>query len=100
MTKRTNGDTLAIRLNVAMTPTPQPAAAGTHQDLERCFLLTVVTVIGREDMRSTGEMGESPVRESSPDGSGVLLAGTVPGVVGCRTGFAERELEAFQAVAD
>ena len=34
MTHRTNGDTLAIRDSVAMTPTVQPAAAGTHQNVE------------------------------------------------------------------
>src|ERR1700709_1975607 len=58
MAHRINGDTLAIRDSVAMTPTVQPAATGTHQNVER-FFLTAVRVIGREDIRSTREMGGS-----------------------------------------
>src|ERR1700712_159675 len=103
MTKRISGDTLAMRLRVAMTPTVQPAAAGTHQDLERCFL-TAVTVIGREDMRSTNEMGESAhpssIRCWLPNWPGVLFSRAVTRVVGCGAGFAEGQLEALQAVAD
>ena len=55
MTHRMPGETLAIRDKVAMTPTVQPAAAGTHQyrDVRR----VKVTVIGREDIRLTVEMG-------------------------------------------
>jgi len=43
---------------VAMMPTVQPAAAGTHQyrDVRR-VLAGLATVIGREDMRLTLEMG-------------------------------------------
>jgi hypothetical protein len=51
MINRISGDTLAIRDSVAMTPTAQPAATGTHQNAERRFLFTAVRVIGREDIR-------------------------------------------------
>jgi len=54
MSHRMPGETLAIRDSVAMTPTVQPAAAGTHQyrDVRRVN----VTVIGREDIRLGREM--------------------------------------------
>ena len=35
MIQRISGETLAISDSVAMTPTVQPAAAGTHQNVER-----------------------------------------------------------------
>jgi hypothetical protein len=58
MSHRMPGETLAIRDRVAMTPTVQPAAAGTHQYRERARVVDGrVTVIGREDMRLTLEMG-------------------------------------------
>ena len=48
---------LASSDSVAMTPTVQPAAAGTHEyrDVRR-VLAGLVRVIGREDIRSTREM--------------------------------------------
>jgi hypothetical protein len=58
MSDRTNGDTLAMRESVAMMPTVQPAAAGTHLYAEvlRAFEMLAgpawpMTVIGREDIR-------------------------------------------------
>src|SRR5258705_4364037 len=55
MTHRMPGETLAIRDSVAIMPTVQPAAAGTHQYLD--VRRVEVTVIGREDIRLTLEMG-------------------------------------------
>ncbi|BBZ16234.1 hypothetical protein MGAD_05690 [Mycolicibacterium gadium] len=64
MSERTNGDTLASSDRVAMMPTVQPAAGGTHlkAEVRRAFavlaeLAGLVTVIKREDMRSTREIG-------------------------------------------
>jgi hypothetical protein len=64
MTHRIPGETLANRDSVAMMPTVQPAAAGTHlnAELRRAFATlagpaALVTVIKREDMRSTPEIG-------------------------------------------
>src|SRR6478752_9804713 len=54
MSHRMPGETLAIRDRVAMTPTVQPAAAGTHEYREA--LRVKVTVIGREDIRSSREI--------------------------------------------
>src|SRR6202007_1110569 len=51
---RMPGETLAIRDSVAMVPTVQPAAAGTHQYLD--VRRVEVTVIGREDIRLIQEM--------------------------------------------
>src|SRR5882762_8585393 len=59
MITRISGDTLATSDRVAMTPTVQPAATGTHQNAERRFLFPAGRVIGREDMRSAREMGET-----------------------------------------
>ena len=50
---RISGDTLASKDRVAMTPTVQPAAAGTHRNRE-CDRLPergVASVTDREDMR-------------------------------------------------
>src|ERR1700716_1035534 len=57
MTHRMPGETLAIRDSVAMMPTVQPAAAGTHQyrDVRR-VVDGRVTVICREDIRLNLEM--------------------------------------------
>jgi hypothetical protein len=44
------GETLAIKDSVAMMPTVQPAAAGTHE--YRLAGRVNVAVIGREDIRS------------------------------------------------
>ncbi|EUA35298.1 hypothetical protein I552_6088 [Mycobacterium xenopi 3993] len=49
MSHRTSGDTLATSDRVAMTPTVQPAAAGTQWYREAGRL--VVTVTDREDIR-------------------------------------------------
>ena len=78
MSDRTSGDTLAMSDSVAMTPTVQPAAAGTHLYVEvrRAFEVPAgraerVTVIDREDMRFVGEMGgvaTRPGRCISPPG--------------------------------
>ena len=54
MSHRSPGETLAINDKVAMTPTVQPAAAGTHEYPEA--FRVKVTVIGREDMRSGREI--------------------------------------------
>jgi hypothetical protein len=52
MIHRISGETLASSDRVAMMPTVQPAAAGTHQYLERCRVLAgLVRVIGSEDIR-------------------------------------------------
>src|SRR6476619_4153891 len=50
MTHRMPGETLAISDSVAMMPTVQPAAAGTHEYREARRVN--VAVIGREDIRS------------------------------------------------
>ena len=99
MIQRISGDTLAIRDSVAMTPTVQPAAAGTHQNVERFSCLTAVRVIGREDMRSDREM--LSVRGARlPDGTGELLAWTVAGLVGYRARLTEGQLQTLQPVTD
>ena len=49
MTHRMPGETLAINDSVAMMPTVQPAAAGTHEYREAGRVN--VAVIGREDIR-------------------------------------------------
>ncbi|BBY92241.1 hypothetical protein MGALJ_19100 [Mycobacterium gallinarum] len=66
MSDRKNGETLARSDSVAMMPTVQPAAAGTHLNAEvrRAFAMFaepagLVTVIRREDIRSTGQIGVS-----------------------------------------
>src|ERR1700733_10726758 len=58
MTHRTPGDTLAISDSVAMTPTVQPAAAGTQRSREFDWLRgrDAVRVTDREDIRSSCEM--------------------------------------------
>ena len=53
MISRTSGETLAMSDSVAMTPTSQPAAAGTHRKVEARCSLGVVSVISREDMPAT-----------------------------------------------
>src|SRR5580704_5471804 len=55
---RITGDTLAISDNVAMTPTVQPAAAGTQRSRELDWLRgrDAVRVTDREDIRSSYEM--------------------------------------------
>ena len=64
---RISGDTLASSDRVAMTPTVQPAAAGTQRYRELGRLLErgpergEATVTDREDIPSTREMpGEAP----------------------------------------
>ncbi len=54
---RSSGDTLATRDTVAMTPTVQPAAAGTHRkrDFDRLPERGVASVTDREDMPSNLE---------------------------------------------
>src|SRR5436305_9724096 len=88
------GETLAISDRVAMMPTVQPAAAGTHgyRDARRVN----VAVIGREDIRSKSEI---VVTTRLPDRSGVLLAGPLAGFVGYGAGFPECQLQRFQPVA-
>src|SRR5712672_2467764 len=54
MSHRMPGETLAISDRVAMVPTVQPAAAGTHE--YRVARRGNVTVIGREDIRLNREM--------------------------------------------
>ena len=54
MIHRMPGETLAISDSVAMIPTVQPAAAGTHEYREAGRVN--VAVIGREDIRSNLEM--------------------------------------------
>jgi hypothetical protein len=58
MTHRISGDTLPSSDTVAMTPTVQPAAAGTQRYRERDRLTErgVASVTDREDMPSTREM--------------------------------------------
>src|ERR1700750_2031988 len=58
-----NGETLAMSDRVAMMPTVQPAAAGTHEYLEVGRTRGgLVRVIGREDIRSFPEMGVTTIR--------------------------------------
>jgi len=53
MADRINGEILASRDNVAMTPTTQPATAGTHRNLVVGRALAgVVKVMGGEDSGS------------------------------------------------
>ncbi|BBX96221.1 hypothetical protein MLAC_15150 [Mycobacterium lacus] len=58
MIHRTSGDTLASNDRVAMTPTVQPAAAGTHRYREAGLLSgrDFVTVTDREDIPPIREM--------------------------------------------
>src|SRR5215208_1872582 len=94
MIQRTAGETLAISDRVAMMPTVHPAAAGTHEYLE-CRRVTVrLTVIGRDNMRSTGEMVGV-----LPDWTGVLLARALSRFIWGGTGFTERQLQCLQPVA-
>jgi hypothetical protein len=65
---RSSGDTLPTKDSVAMTPTVQPAAAGTHRYREldrlpeRGFEAGEARVTDREDKPSTHEMpGEAPI---------------------------------------
>ncbi|GAS98099.1 uncharacterized protein RMCC_5064 [Mycolicibacterium canariasense] len=86
ITVRTSGETLANNDSVAMTPTIQPATAGTHVNRDRWPVLdgcgAIVEVIGREDMPSAIEFRVSgyqtgPVYFSPgplPGSSGAALA--------------------------
>jgi len=69
---RINGDTLASSDRVAMTPTVQPAVAGTqrYRELDRLLERGVASVTDREDIPSTREIpGEAPrVRTSKYPG--------------------------------
>jgi hypothetical protein len=65
--QRIRGETLATNETVAMTPTVQPAAAGTHRYREFGWLpetgpkRDVASVTDREDMPSNREIpGEAP----------------------------------------
>src|SRR5437764_11905624 len=67
ISQRITGDTLPISDTVAMTPTIQPAVAGTHRYREFGWLpergpkRDVATVTDREDMPLTREIpGEAP----------------------------------------
>src|SRR6476469_1310810 len=105
MSHRIPGDTLAISDRVAMMPTVQPAAAGTQEYLEVGRTRGgLVRVIGREDIRSASEKVETRTRGAAwqrlPDRSGVFLAGTLSRFLRSGAGFAERELQALQPVAD
>ena len=94
MADRISGEMLASSDSVAMTPTTQPAAAGTHRKPEVGRALAgVVRVIGSEDIRSSPEIGRYQT------GPGVLLSRPVAGLVGGGTGLAERQLQRFQPVA-
>ncbi|BDD99399.1 hypothetical protein MFTT_34930 [Mycolicibacterium fortuitum subsp. fortuitum] len=59
--QRTAGDTLAISDRVAITPTIQPAAAGTQENLDAGWTPVrrprLMTVISRENRRSTRQLG-------------------------------------------
>src|SRR5215211_5205633 len=104
MIHRTNGETLAITDSVAMIPTVHPAAAGTQEYREVGRI--VVSVIGREDIRSTWQMwptGINPRVVSSrswADRACVPFAGALPLLVGHRAVFTERQLQAPQTVPD
>src|SRR5687768_18178765 len=104
MTQRISGDTLASSDSVAMIPTVHPAAAGTHQKAERCLvfagLLAAARVIGREDIRSTGEMGGTAGDRVSPNGSGEPFARTLARLLGEGAGLLERQLQALEPVPD
>src|SRR5215207_2227513 len=110
MIQRIVGETLAISDRVAMMPTVHPAAAGTHQYLDERRVK--VTVIGRDNMRLTGEMGgtadarsrmalrtRGAERQWLPDGAGVLLARALARFVWGGTGFTERQLQGLQTLA-
>src|SRR5665213_1318698 len=61
--QRSSGDTLASKDRVAMTPTVQPVAAGTHRyrEFDRLPERGVASVTDRDDMPSIREMpGEAP----------------------------------------
>jgi hypothetical protein len=64
MSHRSSGDTLAISDTVAMTPTVQPAAAGTQCSREFDWLVLVrvdASVTDRENIPSNREIaGERP----------------------------------------
>jgi hypothetical protein len=63
MSHRISGDTLANSDNVAMTPTIQPAVAGTqrYREFGRLPERGNATITDREDIPSTREMpGEAP----------------------------------------
>lgn len=111
MAVRTSGEMLATSDSVAMTPTIQPAAVGTHENPDGRRGLdepgtdgcgTVLAVIGRENMPSAADLGASAdpgVGPGSPDRAGVLLPGAVTGFLGSRAGLPERQLQALQSVA-
>ncbi len=101
MSHRKNGETLAISDSVAMMPTVQPAAAGTHEYREA--LRVKVTVIGREDIRSSREI---VVMRARGDRGNVYQTGPVyfspgpwPGSSGAALAFTERQLQRLQPVA-
>jgi hypothetical protein len=61
---RINGDTLASRERLAMTPTVQPVVAGTHRyrELDRLPERGIASVTDREDIPSTrGMPDEAPI---------------------------------------
>src|ERR1700684_884486 len=63
ITQRISGETLANNERVAMTPTVQPAATGTHlyRECDRLLERGVASVTDREDIPSNREMpGEAP----------------------------------------
>src|SRR5512133_306751 len=63
MSHRMPGETLATSDRVAMMPTVQPAATGTHEYLDVGRARGgLVRVIGREDIRSSLEMGVTTIR--------------------------------------
>src|SRR6516164_2377195 len=72
ITQRNSGDTLPTSDSVAMTPTVQPAAAGTQRYRELDWLpeRRVATVTDREDMPST--------RENPGEGRGQLSGVPLP----------------------
>jgi hypothetical protein len=70
MSRRSTGDMLASSDRVAMTPTVQPATAGTQWYREVGRLM--VTVTGREDMRSTRELSLQHA-DGYPAGASALL---------------------------
>src|ERR1700758_5683409 len=87
---RSTGDTLAISDSVAMTPTVQPAAAGTqrNREVDRLRGRDAVSVTDREDIRSSygmpmsGRHGIPRVGGSPGQGSsrrGRRGGGTPPG---------------------
>jgi hypothetical protein len=61
---RINGDTLASNERLAMTPTVQPVAAGTHRyrELDRLPERGIASVTDREDIPSSRETpDEAPI---------------------------------------